>query len=133
MGEAAFQSGALHSPCSHISPYDLGPIGELCSEQAQCEHEKTLHTPDVRRLSSCLSNPRAHRTGPVSRSGEEGDGFGATTKTHTATRGRGPAYPQGRGSKIRGDQERSFAFRNAEDEATPRHPQRKRAGVAENS
>ena len=41
--------------------------------------------------------------------------------------------PQGRGAQIRGDQERSFAFRNAEDEATPCHPQRKRAGVAENS
>src|SRR5438477_9515485 len=122
MGEAAFQSGALHSACSHISPYDLGPIGELCSEQAQCEHEKTLHTPNIRCLPPCLSNPRAHRTGPVSRSGEEGDGFGATAQAYTATRGRGPAHPKGRSSKIRCDQERSFAFRNAENETTPCHP-----------
>src|SRR5438132_13219309 len=133
MGEAAFQSGALRSACSHISPYDLGPIGELCSEQAQCEHEKTLHTPDVRRLSSCLSNPRANHARPVSRSGEEGDGFGATAQAYAATRGRGSADPKGRSSKIRGDQERSFAFRNAENEAAPCHPRRKRTAVAENS
>src|SRR4029077_9739530 len=80
-----------------------------------------------------ISKFRSGRPGPESRRGREGDGFGARAKAYAATRGRGNADSQGRGSKIRGDQERFFDVRDAEDGGTPRHPQRKRAAVAKNS
>src|SRR5205823_14140000 len=100
---------------------------------ASCRYEKTVHTANICRLSHWLSDPRANRSGPEPRRRREGDSFGATAKTYAATRGRGPANPQGRGSQIRGNQERPFAFRNAEDETTLCPAQRKRAAVAENS
>src|SRR6478672_694029 len=115
------------------SSYDLGPIDEVRGTKDSCSHEKTLHTPDIRCLSPNISKLRSSRPGPESRRGREGDRFGATAEAYAATRGRSAAHPQGRGSKIRGDQERFFDVRDAEDGGTPCHPQRKRTAVAKNS
>src|SRR4029077_13672541 len=115
------------------SSYDLGPIDEVRGTKDSYSHERTFHTPDIRCLSPGISKLLANRPGPESRRGREGDRFGATAEAYAATRGRGNANPQGRGSKIRGDQERFFDVRDAEDGGTPRHPQRKRTAVAKNS
>jgi len=81
----------------------------------------------------CVSVPRACCVGPNHRPGGEAPRVVATAQTHPTTKDADASDPQGRGSKTRGDQEQSFASANAENEATPGHPQRKRAAVAENS
>src|SRR5205807_10325556 len=101
--------------------------------QAECSHEKAFHAPNVRRLSFCVSSPRARRARPDRRPGGEDASVVATAQTHATTKDADAADPQGRGSQNRGDQEQSFASANAENEATPGYPQRKRAPVAENS